>query len=112
MRPSAAFCVTVVLALGLVTAKAWAGTADDETMWVPTYTEPAAESAFDADNPAMAVQPPEGPPAEADSDCLVVIRHTHLSDAEHQIDPEESRAWIATDAERKVPEKCRAIGAR
>ncbi|HMH52688.1 MAG TPA: hypothetical protein VK548_20800 [Candidatus Acidoferrum sp.] len=127
---STALGVTV-LTLALVTMPTWASAADEPTTGVPTYTEattdvptyteattdvptytePAAGPAFDSDNPVLAVESSE-PPVPADSDCLILLRHTTLSDAEREIDPGTSVSWIVTDAERPTPEKCRAIGAR
>ena len=120
MKLSTTLGVTV-LALGLVMMSTWASAADEPTTGVPTYTEattdvptytePAAVPASDPDNPDLAFQSSE-PPVAADSDCLILLRHTTLSDAEREIDPGTSVSWVVTDAERPTPEKCLAIGAR
>jgi hypothetical protein len=111
MRSSAVFCVTVALAIGLITTSAWAAP-DDATADTATSDEPAATPYDDPENPDMTAAAPHAPPVPADSDCLIVFRYTHLSDAEQDIDPDVSVTWIATDAERETSEKCRAIGAR
>jgi hypothetical protein len=112
MRSSAAFCVTVLLTLGLVTIPAWGNDADEAATSVPAYGEPVAELASGPYDSDRAVLLRAEPPVEADSDCLRVIRNTTLSDAEQQIDEKANVTWVATDAERETSEKCRAIGAR
>ena len=112
MRLSATFCITALLAIGLITTPARAATPDDAATGGPTSNEPAAIPESDPDNPAVAAQSPYGPPVDADSDCLIVLRNTKLFDVEQEIDPRASVTWIATDAERETPEKCRSIGAR
>ena len=112
MRWSAAFCITALLTVGLITTPARAATPDDAATDGPMSTEPAAKPESDPDNPDMEAQSLYGPPVDADSDCLIVLRNTALFDAEQEIDPRVSVTWIATDAERETTEKCRAIGAR
>jgi hypothetical protein len=113
MRLSAAVYVTVLLTVGLAITPSWAETPDELTTETPMVA--AEPEAWPASGPYDADASPPSPnsaPVEADSDCLRVIRNTKLSDAEQQIDEKSNVTWIATDAERETPEKCRAIGAR